>query len=176
MVTKKRLKTSWLSLAKAALLILIVSAEPLAVDSESCRGCHEKACEATVASPYLYYDARKECARCHVYTEPLKTEDAETAHGCGFLPPMDSRIEACNACHPHLGISHPVGIASRGEGIKVPDALPTVDGKTTCVTCHTPHGGSSKYLERLDSYEGDLCIQRHIAPGFVRVRVCRKAA
>ena len=93
-------------------------------------------------------------------------EETEDPHGYGFLPPEVSAIKVCVKCHPQ-GISHPVGISSRGVDIRIPPNLPTIRrGIITCVTCHKPHGGNRRYFARLD-FERDICIECHIAKPFL---------
>ena len=87
--------------------------------------------------------------------------DAGEMHGSEFSPERFATIEACRKCHPQ-NASHPVGIRARSPDIITPDELPTIeDGVITCVTCHDPHGGDTKYFARMD-YKRDLCIKCHI--------------
>jgi predicted CXXCH cytochrome family protein len=87
-------------------------------------------------------------------------------HGMGFLPERYTKIDVCVKCHPQ-GISHPVGIRSKGPDIKTPDKLPTMPGGViTCVTCHLPHGGEKEYFARMD-FERDICIDCHIKEVFL---------
>lgn len=76
-------------------------------------------------------------------------------------PPERRAINACYACHPEstLGTSHPVRLYG-GEGVRIPDDLPTVDGMLTCVTCHDPHGSAGKKLVR-EQIITKLCVACH---------------
>ncbi len=80
-------------------------------------------------------------------------------HGFGLQPARFSRIDACIKCHPP-GVSHPVGVRSRGD-VRIPPGLPTIEGGLmTCATCHDPHAGNTEYLVRLDPQK-DLCNACH---------------
>jgi len=80
-------------------------------------------------------------------------------HGFGLQPARFSRIDACIKCHS-AGISHPVGVRSRGD-VQIPPGLPTIEGGLmTCATCHDPHAGNTEYLVRLDPQK-DLCNACH---------------
>jgi predicted CXXCH cytochrome family protein len=73
-------------------------------------------------------------------------------------------IDACNqsGCHPpaSLGISHPVGVPLRNR-MPVPENLPTLEGGIiTCVTCHSPHGGTRKYFAQ-DDFSKKICLTCH---------------
>lgn len=90
-----------------------------------------------------------------------KVNDRDDKHGNGFVPDRFSKIEICYKCHPHDS-SHPVGVRARGQRIKTPDNLPTIEGGIiTCVTCHNPHGGKRVYFNRAD-FRKDLCIECHV--------------
>lgn len=80
-------------------------------------------------------------------------------------PPLRDSVElainACYQCHPEssLGTSHPVRLYG-GRDVQIPDALPTVDGMLTCVTCHDPHGAPGKMLVR-EVIKTKLCVTCH---------------
>lgn len=80
-------------------------------------------------------------------------------------PPLrradDLAIDACDHCHPEtsLGASHPVRLYGNRE-VRIPAELPTADGMLTCVTCHTPHGGGGKNLQRTKD-KTHLCVTCH---------------
>jgi predicted CXXCH cytochrome family protein len=87
---------------------------------------------------------------------------AEDAHGKVILKKKrELSIDACvERCHKQ-DASHPVGVSARGN-IRIPDNLPTSDGKViTCITCHMPHGGKERYLARMN-FERNLCVLCHI--------------
>jgi len=83
----------------------------------------------------------------------------------GRHPPLRNpealSITACYQCHPasSLGTSHPVRLYG-GEGVRIPDELPTVDGMLTCVTCHDPHGSAGEKLVR-ERIKTRLCVACH---------------
>ncbi|MBI5903600.1 MAG: hypothetical protein HZB84_08985, partial [Deltaproteobacteria bacterium] len=80
-------------------------------------------------------------------------------HGFGLQPARYSTIDTCIRCHPQ-GISHPVGVRSRGD-VQIPPGLPTIEGGLmTCTTCHYPHSSNTAYLVRLDPQK-DLCDACH---------------
>ena len=90
------------------------------------------------------------------------TEDVEMDnHGFGLVSLRQLQIDVCYKCH-RFGISHPVGIRSRGAKIaRIPRGLPTIKGgMLTCITCHYPHGGDRRYLSRLNA-DRDLCVVCH---------------
>lgn len=80
-------------------------------------------------------------------------------HGFGLQPARYSTIDTCMRCHPQ-GISHPVGVRSRGD-VQIPPGLPTIEGGLmTCTTCHYPHSSNTAHLVRLDPQK-DLCNACH---------------
>ncbi len=85
----------------------------------------------------------------------------KTEHGGWNLKNgLEAGIDTCLSCHSQ-GASHPVGVAGSLD-VQIPKDLPTADRNVmTCVTCHTPHGGDSKYLARID-FRRDLCVLCHI--------------
>ncbi|MBI3584843.1 MAG: hypothetical protein HY096_12985 [Nitrospinae bacterium] len=89
----------------------------------------------------------------------ISTEDI---HGKVILKTIkEVGIDTCvERCH-RQGASHPVGVPSRGN-IKIPDNLPTSEGKVIiCITCHMPHGSKERYLARID-FKTDICVLCHI--------------
>lgn len=82
-------------------------------------------------------------------------------HGNGFVSEKFSKIDICYNCHPR-NASHPVGVKAKGDKVRTPENLPTIEGGIiTCITCHKPHGGERTYFNRFD-FRKDLCIKCHI--------------
>ncbi len=91
----------------------------------------------------------------------LASGGVDERHAPGLAGARYSAIEACKKCHIQ-NASHPVGIRAKGDKVKTPEDLPTIeDGVITCVTCHLPHGGREKYFARMDMNK-DICIKCHI--------------
>lgn len=75
--------------------------------------------------------------------------------------PEELAIDACFQCHTdsEMGTSHPVRLYN-GDGVRIPDELPTVAGMLTCVTCHDPHGSVGRMLIR-ETIKTRLCVACH---------------
>lgn len=90
------------------------------------------------------------CEFCHLST-PQEGESIRFSRSISFL---------CQECHSMpRDNSHPVGTV---PSMTVPDGfLLDWNGRTTCVTCHNPHGHSSQHYLRTDARGRDFCIQCH---------------
>ncbi len=105
---------------------------------------------------YLQFLADRPVKARLLVTEPSELDQ----HGFGFTPKRHSHITVCVKCHSQ-GISHPVGIRSKGPKTRMAAAFPTIEGgMLTCVTCHEPHGGMRRHFGRLDDTSG-LCVVCH---------------
>ncbi|GBD97366.1 MAG TPA: hypothetical protein ENH24_04920 [Nitrospirae bacterium] len=95
-----------------------------------------------------------------------EVEQSDVRHGKGFVSEKFLKIDICYKCHPR-NASHPVGVRAKGDNVKTPDNLPTIEGGIiTCITCHKPHGGERTYFSRFD-FKKDLCIKCHIAEDYL---------
>ena len=95
-----------------------------------------------------------------------EVEQLDIRHGRGFVSEKFLKIDICYKCHPP-DASHPVGVKAKGDKVKTPDDLPTIQGGIiTCITCHKPHGGERTYFNRFD-FRKDLCIKCHIEEDYL---------
>jgi predicted CXXCH cytochrome family protein len=108
---------------------------------------------------------------------------APPAQGACALPAADRRVTpsgACMRCHgppdgkmfkmPGRGFGHPVDVdyeaarAARAGRLRaakdLPAALPLVDGKIACTTCHAPRSTTPSML--VLSADGPLCVACHV--------------
>lgn len=126
------------------------------------------------------------CTICHLeWLEPLNR--GEQTRLLGPPPsspehPAVSRADACLSCHNGAVVDsrrrvwqehgHATDIVPPPE-ITVPAALPTVDGRIVCRTCHTAHASGmlsgdlkTAVFLRVGGHAGELCVMCH--PGKTR--------
>lgn len=75
---------------------------------------------------------------------------------------VETNITACYACHTALRqiYSHPVNVFPKA-GMVIPPEYPLLpDGRISCISCHTYHGGNEEY-RLLKSGKKELCIGCH---------------
>jgi len=109
---------------------------------------------------YLMVSANKP-SRLSLWLTEIASAGVDDRHAPGLAGARYSAIEVCKKCHIQ-NASHPVGVRAKGEKVRTPDDLPTIeDGVITCVTCHLPHGGRKMYFARMDMNK-DICIKCHI--------------
>lgn len=101
----------------------------------------------------------------------IRTVNAQSRK-VSVLAAVDQRGSSCVECHVlDSQLSHPVDIVPPGS-MTVPASLPLVNGKVTCVTCHsvsagehtTGQGAASDFLRAIDAGSG-LCSQCHDSTG-----------
>lgn len=106
---------------------------------------------------FLWIKANKP-AYSDVSLKETKEETVNPVHK--FRINRYATIDACLGCHSS-NVSHPVGVRAKGEHVRTPTDLPTIDdGIITCVSCHYPHGSEMPFLERID-FKADLCLKCH---------------
>jgi len=123
--------------------------------------------DSSMSSVAIYFATSSEVISVVEYTIVNKPDNIKRAisneeiHGKMILKNRkEVGIDTCKRCH-RQGASHPVGMPSRGN-IKIPDNLPTLEGKViTCITCHMPHGSKEQYLARID-FKRDICVLCHL--------------
>ena len=106
---------------------------------------------------FLWIETNKP-AYCDVSLKEAKEEKVNPVHK--FRINKYATIDVCLECHS-FNVSHPVGMKAKGEHVRTPTDLPTIDdGIITCVSCHYPHGSEMPFLGRID-FKADLCLKCH---------------
>lgn len=138
--TARRLPTPLgVALAAPVALALLALAQPDRRPTERVRDCTSGGCHAgELAAPFLHGPtAVSACDTCHVYKDPRT--HSFTLKGQGR--------ELCDFCHiDKVGTEGPVVHQPVAEG--------------DCLSCHDPHGGTTRKLIRFDS-TGALCADCH---------------
>jgi len=121
------------------------------------------------------------CTICHIEWLPALADNASTPimslpeHGPDH--PVVSQSDMCYSCHDGSVVDsrrrvwrehgHRTGIVPPA-GMTVPKALPLVDGKIACRTCHSAHAGGQQnqsladvVFVRVERGAGELCISCH---------------
>lgn len=139
--------------------------------------------ESTLAKPrpQVIGAQARSCTVCHIeWVEPLARKMPTEL----ISPPEDtpeqpnvSRAETCLSCHDAsiidsrrkvwLEHSHRTGVKPP-EGMRVPNALPLVDGKIACRTCHSAHANgqfgsdaATAVFLRVANSASELCVTCH---------------
>ncbi len=127
-------------------------------------------------APAAQASGARDCATCH-----LSWVESYRRPGAVLLidRPSDSYVsssESCLGCHDgavdddrrHVWLEHghKTGITPP-SAMRVPEALPLLDGKIACRTCHTAHAGTgpetiaTTFFLRMPNDKGQLCMSCH---------------
>jgi len=123
----------------------------------------------------------RHCTACHVeWMEPLSSGQDTELMAAPHSPASDpavSRSASCLGCHDGSTVDsrrlvwrdhgHQTGVFPP-QGMTVPDALPLVEGRLSCRTCHSAHtrGGAGQTFAtavflRVDHEPAELCVKCH---------------